>query len=875
MAAEDSELKGLLEISREEAVAAAVSKGWSADLVESLALHAANGTLGKQKDFVDYVGLGPPVFKGRDYPALAAFTLNVRLSTKDVGFRVTGAGSDYATGEGLDAAFPFNLKAEKAIRQVNLKHIVAVHRAHRDYTDTLLARLQKAHWDNAAASNVLLADLCLGASWLDLWRDSGTLDFTPSGAVLVMKKVSDHLKTVRYEGFDWLLYVDSALVSGYRLYPYPGFDLLGEAELLANPVSKLAELKPGQFAAMTKSMFLLPQEIQEPPTFRDYFYSLKWATSGGAPGYKMESELYGVSVKWKARKNQIPFIGDLDALYQRCLVSKSQRNVVFIKPEAGKLRLAVSADLEGYICTAWILLLANGFYANWGGSTAVESVVQLVERMEEMVQYDTVLPWDWSGFDHQALLVLLKLACQNYISVARYNATHDLIAFEQLAAHLMLSWDDNEMTVWDQGIRHVYRVTAGLQSGRVDTSYQGLALNTGISKLAYQWACVVAGVRRVSKKFKGDDTVWASNWAFLFLIRIGYDVYGAMSAAGKFSIRNDFYDFLRVAFLGSPVKSARGYPTRVIPTITQRKPWTDGPSDRCEIIRNVYQAFLRIERRGSAPEIREVRDAIVLRLAASFRLSHAAFSHTLLGGKGLADALTRPRTPAPKYVRPSVRTKTTGRVGKIRTEQLSEQFAVQLPASLAPELEERELASVISDGEVRKLVVSSVMDYREALAQWYPPVAAVPPYVVAHDFSVYLRTMEPTSAAYRAALAYAHSFAPSFGSLVAYLGTYQDLQKLPEDTRRAVLANNYPFLNFPNVNGLSRGFVADWYFGSVPTLMHRIHPTMTQLVSYFVAASLGSPAQHKKRYVPLALQLFLAYADALFLSPFHRRFFCW
>ena len=191
----------------------------------------------------------------------------------------------------------------------------------------------------------------------------------------------------------------------------------------------------------------------------------------------------------KARKNMVPDVVDLATLADEAVATDKQINVAFVKPELGKLRMAVSGDMLTYLKMAWVNRMLGGAYMAWPGNTSEEDFEQQTLRMLKMLQLCARgfgLPYDYEGFDHQPTRKEIVTIVVRILYDARRNVPDDPRArseFDSIASSIVMGFFNAKLEVHVDESTRVFDVTGGLMSGLRLTTLIGNAWNTVMTGL--------------------------------------------------------------------------------------------------------------------------------------------------------------------------------------------------------------------------------------------------------------------------------------------------------------------------------------------------------------------------------------------------------
>lgn len=511
--------------------------------------------------------------------------------------------------ETMLAIWPVRAKQDLSIRRTRFRDTYQAYKL-----SGLLSRLwficeSLPGFDLITVINVLNAELILtdgkGFSWYDFFDGLGAFADGISHFGAVAKVVHDLTKKFKTRGFPKFLVQECGVMSGYRNPPFPGFDVVAETKKLAQGGGRRGLTESGSIEMFTR----IAEEVLDTEGrsvewigFKDYVRSGEWETSGSSSVGVVEWEFGEEKGKFKARKNLVPDVVDLNLLADTAYEAKSQDNRAIVKSELGKLRMAVASDMLMYLKMSWLLRMCGGGYLNWEGSTMEEDVFQQTDRMIEMLEMIFKawnLPFDYAAFDHQPTTAELKAIIVVLIRMARRNVSLDNMAeFDKLTKDVLDSFDESTLSVVDpQGGRHTFRVSGGVMSGLRLTTVLGNGWNTVMTR----WVKVVLEMLTVQlpglkRKIRGDDSAIRNDtYAESLLFRLGYQALGAEGSDGKFGILYGETEFLRTWYDDD---GCHGYPARAIPGLQQRKPWSSAPWEEESTMKHVHDTIQILRRRG-------------------------------------------------------------------------------------------------------------------------------------------------------------------------------------------------------------------------------------------------------------------------------------
>lgn len=467
----------------------------------------------------------------------------------------------------------------------------------------------KKWWTKWAATdyitmlNLSWAELLLtkdGDSWAERMDGVGAFDGDLTHMMNVFKKVSDLLKT-RPSEISKERFCECAVLSGYRNPPFPGFDFQKEAAALAEGRKDEHDtLEP--FGRVAREELKMAVPMVKWLTFEEWFSEVEWLTTGSSSiGVVKWRSADGQTGEFKARKNLLPEVINMEEWVKLAWSNKRQVNRAIIKSELGKLRIAVSADIETYWQMTYVTYLLNGAYKQWPGSTIEEDTAAQTDRLIAMMRLLAKkygLPFDYKGFDHQPttneLIMIVNVLC---VAAEANVPRAELGRFRDLSERIKAGFRNSVLVASRDGVERTYIVEGGLMSGLRWTTIVGNAWNTVMTAMVRR-TLVSIGVDEptVGRWIRGDDSaIYCSSWAKAMAFKLGYDSMEVESGAGKFSIQSEAMEFLRVWF--TP-KRLMGYAARALPGLTQRKPWSSAEWTPFGALEAVRDTLSTLERRG-------------------------------------------------------------------------------------------------------------------------------------------------------------------------------------------------------------------------------------------------------------------------------------
>jgi hypothetical protein len=762
-------------------------------------------------------------------------------------------GSLHMDDDSWKVAFPARTKTDLAIRRTRFQDAVDCCYI----AGEVLGKLHESGWDYIAAMNVLWAVAVRGREWWDRWAQVGVWRCPPAQWAKVVKEVSNMLKVKNNTVPDWRMYAENAGLTGYRNPPYPGFDAVVETRRLAEVETAPHQWEAGEFEQLARdTLKMAPPPVDYVP-FRQWVESGVWTTAGASSIGRVEWRAGDEKGKFKARKNVAVGVVDLQDLAMKAEVNRSQVNVAIVKSELGKLRMAVSSDLETYLQQTWINSLLGHAYLQWAGNTIEEGVEEQTDRMIEMAELTTRktgMPFDYAAFDHQPTMDEIKTIVRVLIDHARVNVPGSHIAeFNAIAARVVAAFDDASLAVPKDVGSTKFKVTGGLMSGLRWTSVVGNAWNTVVTAMAEKCYRSLGGQGVVQRWIRGDDSaIYADSWGAALAMKIGYDGLGVDSGDGKFSIRKDAMEFLRVWY---DEDGCSGYPMRSIPGLTQRKPWTSAPWTEVGTWRALRDTLSTIQRRtGDSAET----DAIWRHLSRRWAQLHRLPQELLaipepLGGYGVGewDGVSRTSKPAPTVESVDVDViNSTGWLGRKKAAHLQEEFSISLDAQDIKLLDKREFQKRMRADSVPEYARQLRTLWKEAVSAWEGRIYKVEREKVVKVGATQRWLFEalPVKGWVKEWKSRCKPFARLWGAWRRLEERWRDAQEAKEfgfNPRNWFSIHEPDFwdaLSGMEKKGLHRAEALDWLFGRLSIgYWNGLHPASAVIIRYAVAAAIGNP----------------------------------
>lgn len=710
--------------------------------------------------------------------------------------------------------------------------------------------------------------------WLGLW-DGGLEDY-----ITAVKKLNDVIKTRGLQDKHWPYFVELGTLTGYRNPPYPGFDLFSEAAKLADGgKDEDFEFYGESFVDVVRDVLIVPPRPVEYLSFHDYVVSGVWLTAGASSVGRVDVTIDGKRVKFKARKNLLPYIYSFETLYQESIDATQQTSTTIIKSELGKIRIAVAGDIYTYLKMSWINHLLGGAYKDWHGGTLEETVSQQTSRMAHMLQLCSNtfgVPFDYAAFDHQPSTRQIQIMTAALCQIAKTNVpVPEQAEFTAFCVSLIKSYENAWLITKTSERQQRDYVAGGLQSGMRWTSVIGNAWNSVMTEIVIRLCKRLKTDELQARYIRGDDSaIFSNTYGYAALVERVYKVIGVQGGEGKFSIRRNAMEFLRIWYSDRAI----GYPARALPGLVQRKPWSGEPWTPLHPLRAVWDVATTLTRRGV--DSLSYAKHVLKRWCSLKRVTSAALSvPSAVGGWGILpwDGCTRLSPPMPSLIPPSF----PGIISqdRRRNEWLNKAAAFNLPISVeqADALAQSDLDSTIGADDVRGVASTFRKDWNDLLRSWQPRVTRLDDHPMSQrQFN--LNIAIPLSQQFEFLTDNIAEQAPRFGSWRSRITIIQDAQrilKVRDETLGQWLRRDHSdwweeLKHFHHT--WSRSDRLDYLFGKIPFSTTPLHPLLRSLAALMTAADLTPNRPCSPGYLSWFAQL---YSQQVASSPLSWFLFSW
>lgn len=509
--------------------------------------------------------------------------------------------------------------------------------------------------DYIAAMNITWAWCLLDGWWQVIDRMLEGKSFGYDNYVAATSWLSVFLKTHRVS-LDRRIFCEGQMMVGYRNLPVADFDYDADVMKLAQGAPREFEPVEPSFNAVANELFAkLEAPFADVPDFPEYVKSGVWATSGSSSVGKVELEIDGKKAKFKMRKNMVYAMYDLDDLAATSEVCVDQINRVIVKSELGKVRLAVASNIEIYLQMVWILEHIAGAYLQIVGMTLQEDLFETFDRIAQMsiwTEESWCIPYDYQGFDRQPLTEELICIWLAYCAVGRRNAKN-LNRYDAIVGRSALSFMRGVLVRGRESKMpgSIVQKRNGLDSGVAITSLLGISWNDVQTTRTVRMASALSLLTKVPNfRLRGDDSaIFCHTYLDGLAIKCGYNRLSVKAGDGKFSLGWRRMEFLRQWYEGGKVI---GYACRVLPGLTQRKPWSSEPWDAAGYMKAINDNLGVLYRRGASRASCDVVWRVIAR-GWSLRLKLDVYLLSVpstMGGFGVTpwDGVRAPAVAVPK-----------------------------------------------------------------------------------------------------------------------------------------------------------------------------------------------------------------------------------
>jgi len=523
----------------------------------------------------------------------------------------------------FEEVFPFRSKADRRLRRTRFEDWYY----HASRTKTMgilvdtIASLGKGS-DYIYCINVICARYILGEVWWQRMSELDAFGGSLDDFINCAKWLNTCVKVEEIDVPESETLAELSVLTGIRNLPFPGFDVMQEAEALAQGGLEF-NLYGRTFRDYFKEFVSLVPDRVESMSLREYIESGVWQTAGSSSMGKYQIEIRGEIFKVKCNKHTVTDVLSIDEIYEACRNLGRQTNYAVTKPETGKVRMVVAGDLATYIVGAYLTYCTGRAKYKIEGLTRGESFRQKLDRLTRMTNLcktHYTLAFDYKAFDHQPTTEQIKDICDIYFECGVVNVSdRDVEEWADLKRRFIAGFDNAILLARDGDERREFEITGGLMSGLPVTSDVGDFWNYTMTKI-----CLLTlqrlGVQTVDvvNFINGDDSaIYVPNWATGALMNAAYAVTGVEGGVGKFALqgrrpgesgangRGGKMEFLRQWFTADKVS---GWPARALRGITSDLPTADSGWSTTRVIRAIYESIKTLRRR--LPSRHEAIDSV-------------------------------------------------------------------------------------------------------------------------------------------------------------------------------------------------------------------------------------------------------------------------
>ena len=786
----------------------------------------------------------------------------------------------------FEEVWPARTKVDLSIRRTRSTDIWF----HLNRTNTLV-EVQKdveclsEGFDYISVCNLMWARILFGSEW---WTNLSNLEAFQGGLdyyVTVTKWLSDQIKVKSVNiGKDWVNYIECASLAGYRNLPFPGFDYFEKAQEYATGGMDHPLPLGLTFENVARDVLTTTPDYVQYVSLEDFILHEEWATSGSSSVGKLfilDDE--DKEIKIKARKNFVSDVVDRQELLDLTLLNMDKQvNKTLVKSELGKVRLAVAADIEGYLSMSWLSYLLNGAYKKWKGSTIEETVLQQNARMLNMLKLckdHYGLPFDYAGFEHQPTTQELQIIVRILGEIAVLNVpVSERPKFWSYLDRIILSFDHDTLISKFGDTSKTFKVTGGLMSGMRLTSVIGNAWNTIMTECVFK-LLEKSGVdtSNIVDYIRGDDSaIFFDSVPKAQLFELGYRRIGVLGGVGKFSIKRHQMEFLRVWYS----KRCFGYPARALPGIVQRKPWSNAPWEEEMVLKSLKEVTVTLTRRGVDSEA--VWKSLKTKWCILHRLPVASVMvPRSLGGFGIDtwDHKTFLTNKVPRIDKPpfTIMNQNDFRYHKVCA--LADELGLTLDENDLREIAIDQLSQVIASDDIPSVGKMFRTKWKQAIklvkiSSYTKPLAEYPKFI-----SMALPPLDLNEDSLSRATLYLNDRCGTYGKYktnVSKLQLVKPFLKYTKESLRKYIRRTDPYL----ANAIAKekghiGEVLDWLSGNVFSPTYKIHPSVSYLVPLYTACVLSQTRKWQNQSNIIASTISRAVEDCLLNSPLIANLWCW
>jgi len=757
-------------------------------------------------------------------------------------------------GRESEITLPFRTGMDRAIRRSRFKDLWLFLAREPEFYDLVLDHwfALRGSWDYISILCTTWAVIIHGRSWLLRLRALGAFSDGIQQFILITKRLNNIVKTRQFLDDDRFDYFECYNLVGYLNPPVLGFNVLTEAEKLAN--GGLFKCYPNGLDFKTFARETLTMQVPSVSwrTLEEHVRSDDWLTSGSSDLGRIEYvNEESVKKKTKAKKNTIKDAVPIEKLIRLAYTSDVQINKTIIKSETGKIRLAVASDWATYIQMDWILRMLGGAYKQWPGSTIEEGGVDEYRRMLDMLgelakHYG--IPFDYDAFDHQITTQDLVDLWDIFVEAARANVPdHGMAEFDACNERIRTGFFRSKLISVSDKVKVIMNVTGGLMSGLRITSVIGNAWNT------VQTAAVIAnlsdlgfGVEDIHSYIRGDDSaIYTRNQVQAQSSVAMFDLMGVKAGKGKFSIRYEEIEFLRIWYANNKMV---GYVNRTIPSLVERKPWNSEPWDVNATIRHIYSAVCTLRRRSGKPIIEVIWKAMRQNWSALNKVPVAALGvPEQLGGLGIEpwDGKFMIKPAMPKFHKPQIEilSQTNWRRDRLKEEAVS--LGLMVDDEIAGSLAREELIAAMTTDNTPGFLKGARQRWKESLKSAAPKTV---PFSESRDQAMYYslempRPSDVTRQALDDMVLGSREKASDYGAMEGTVNVILSAKKFlrPLGMKLSAFVREYYPIVYERIQhlGMHIGDGLDWLGGKLSVATSKISPGLSRMVENYTVKMLG------------------------------------
>lgn len=806
---------------------------------------------------------------------------------EQVTYLMSGAGTE----RDWQTVFPFRVKGDAGLRRLRLSDLPIIF----PQAEKVLLLLYNCR-NYIFVLNICIATMvCKDFDYAQWFSERGGFNNIPT-YLGFSKTLTIQLKGTLYNN-KYLMLVEGSGMAGFRLLPDPTFDIVAATKDSATGLglahTTVDGVEPWGWSNCVSYLRVLPKPHAEGTHIKSFEEFLSepslWTTSGSSSVGRLRLKVDGKWKSIKARKLLLPYIFSLSDIIKEAKRTGTTHAVSVVKSELAKIRVAVASDLAFYLIWSYIHHVYGDVYQDWPGVTLGETVAQESQRLHDMLvstEGTYGFPADFEGFDKQpltdevAIIGCALVACAE-IALPMPDWLKKQAIYGLLNSILSTPRQPDGSTL-------SFTVKNYLPSGIFITSAVGNAFNSIATKsmilLVEAWTGIHHIVWLINLELRGDDSSFVvTHVGFCYLLSLAAKMMNYVHARFKVSVLYEATEFLRISI--THAHGCRGYPARLVPAISQRKPWSNEPWDPEGVIRAQWDTCKALTRRLQNGE--RLWEGVSRVWAKKRGLPVSVLTASNIdGGLGIG-----PADNVAVFISPSLTTVLEVPLdfmssGWAKQQILKRYLDLNIPISsdTASKLLVSELTAALSTVDLPEYARKAQAEYKLQLPtiKVYPrqSLGLVPRFrALLESVCEHLKTVSTPLDFFNLPNFYKPTQFGKYRHLTNKVLAIRAIKKY-----ESINLNEYIFevesAKMARSLSCSRSIAEDWLLGSAPTLsFHLIHPTLTDtmvpIAVYLVEMSrLFSQIRMSGLGVVCRLVSWQI-GRALFSSDFHQRLYQW